>query len=262
MIKKKNREFDKKCLSLKNRIKILKKEKENYQIKLKNLKKKEEKGQKVQNDKIKIKLELDKKKEEKNEELIRKKELIQNLKKNEKNALYEKKRENLSAKKELYKSALNDKDIMKKIIEQMNDQQNNKNCFKRAKVKQQFYEYETNKIRKNILRKNKEKIEQENNLKLLKIIEQKMMQTYNNLEIIEKKCLEDLNKTKYINTKFIKEIETEGIENNDNESAFRNTIKKSKSKTNISHTPLKKKYQNNLKKNKTEKNFNISNKIN
>ena len=51
-------------------------------------------------------------------------------------------------------------------------------------------------------KKNEDFIEQENDLKELKIIGDKMMKTYTQLELIEKQCIENLNKTKYLNEKF------------------------------------------------------------
>ena len=91
---------------------------------------------------------------------------------------------------------------MKNIKQEIDKQRNNKNCFRHAKVKQQYYEGKTNKIKKDIDKKNEDFIEQENDLKQLKIIENKMMKTYNHLELIEKKCIENLNKTKSLNDKF------------------------------------------------------------
>ena len=60
MIQRKNKEFNNKCATLKNRIQIIKKEEENYKNQLKYIKKREEQDRLIQNDKIKIKIELEK----------------------------------------------------------------------------------------------------------------------------------------------------------------------------------------------------------
>ena len=116
--------------------------------------------------------------------------------------LKETKNNNINNKKQRYQSALNDKRVMKNIRQEIDRQQTNKNCFRHAKVKQQYYEGKTNKLKKNMNKRNEDFIEQENDLKKLKIIEDKMMKTYNQLELIEKKCIENLNKTKYLSEKF------------------------------------------------------------
>ena len=118
--------------------------------------------------------------------------------------LQETKDKNITTKRKRYQSALNDKNVMRNIRQEINRQQNNKNCFRHAKVKQQYYEGKTNKLKKNLTKKNEEFIEEENDLKELKLIGDKMMKTYNQLELIEKQCIENLNKTKYLNEKFKK----------------------------------------------------------
>ena len=213
MIKKRNKEFDNKCSNIYHHIQILKKKEENYKIKLFNLEKKEIKDQKIHNDRKKIKSQLEKKRNEKNMELELKKEKIKNLKNKEHNMLNETKNKNIYMKRQRYQSALNDKKILKNIRQELEKQQNNKNCFRHAKVKQEYYEGKTNKLKKNFEKKNEDFIEQENDLKRLKIIENKMMKTYNKLEMIEKECLENLYKSKSLNEKF-KEKNNLNINNN------------------------------------------------
>ena len=203
MIQKKNKEFNNKCAALKNRIQILKKEEENYRNQLKFIKKREEQDRLIQNDKIKIKIELEKMKLENNKELMKKKERVQRYKARAKNRMEEKKNENISKKKRKYQSALNDKYLMKCIIEEINTQQHNKNNYRHAKIKQELNEFETNRMKRNIMKENKEQYEYENNLKVLKKIEQKMVTACNELENMEKKALENLNKTKDYNMKYI-----------------------------------------------------------
>jgi len=116
--------------------------------------------------------------------------------------LKETKNNNINTKRKRYQSALNDKIVLRNIRQEINRQQNNKNCFRHAKVKQQYYEGKTNNLKKNMNKKNEDFIEQENDLKELKIIGDKMMKTYTQLELIEKQCIENLNKTKYLNEKF------------------------------------------------------------
>ena len=135
-------------------------------------------------------------------ELELKKEKIKNLKNEEHNMLKETKNKNINMKRQRYQSALNDKKILKNIRQELEKQQNNKNCYRHAKVKQEYYEGKTNKLKKNFEKKNEDFIQQENDLKRLKIIENKMMKTYNKLEMIEKECLENLYKSKSLNEKF------------------------------------------------------------
>ena len=58
-------------------------------------------------------------------------------------------------KRQRYQSALNDKKILKNIRKELEKQQNNKNCFRHAKVKQEYYEGKTNKLKKKFEKKMK-----------------------------------------------------------------------------------------------------------
>lgn len=201
-IKKRNKEYDNKCSNIYNHIQILKKREENFKKQLSNLEKKEKLEQKIQEDKQKIKLALEKKKNEKNIELEKKKEKIKNLKNKEEFMLKETKNRNINMKRKRYQSALNDKRIFKNIKHEIDKQQNNKNCFRHAKVKQQYYEGKTDKLKKSLDKKREAFIQQENDLKKLKIIEKQMVKTFNKLELIEKECMDNLYKTKSLNEKF------------------------------------------------------------
>ena len=202
-MEKKNKLFDDKYNALKNRIEILKREEQIYKNQLKNLKNKERKDNLIQFDKMKIKFELNKIKEEQNKELLKKKERIHNFKNRAKNKMEETRNENLSNKKRKYQSALNDKYLMKCIIEELNSQQLNKKCSQHEKIKQSYNEYETNKIKKNLIKENLQQLEYENNINILKNKEKIIQQKCNELENIEKKCLENLNKTKLNNIRYI-----------------------------------------------------------
>jgi hypothetical protein len=203
MVRKKNKDINDKCKALFNRINIIKKEEEIYKKQLKNIKKREKQDRIIQFQKNKMKLELEKMKNEKDKELEEKRERIQRYKKREKTRLEEKKNENLSQKKRKYQSAMNDKFLMKCIIEQLNTQQNNKNSYKHAKIKQEINEFETNKMKQNMMKENQIQIDQDNNLRALKLIEKKMLNTCTELETIERQCLESLNKTKKFNIRYI-----------------------------------------------------------
>lgn len=203
MVRKKNKDIDDKCKALVNRIHILKKEEEIYKKQLKNIKKREKQDKIIQVQKNKMKLELEKIKNEKDKELEEKRERIQRYKMKEKTRLEEKKNENLSQKKRKYQSAMNDKYLMKCIIEQLNTQQNNKNSYKHAKIKQEINEFETNKIRQNMMKENQLQIDQDNNLRVLKLLEKRMLNTCSELETIERQCFESLNKTKKFNIRYI-----------------------------------------------------------
>ena len=81
----------------------------------------------IQCDKVRIKIELEKIKNEQDKELLEKRERIQKYKERIKNRMEEKKNKNLTLKKKKYQSALNDKFLIKCIINQINSQQTNKN---------------------------------------------------------------------------------------------------------------------------------------
>lgn len=167
------------------------------------MKKKEKQERMIQNDKVKIKIELEKIKNEQDKELLEKRERIQRYKERIKNRMEEKKNKNLTLKKRKYQSALNDKYLMKCIIKQINTQQINRNYNNHAKVKKEYNEFESHKIKRNMIKENKQKLENQNNLKLLKVIEKKMITECNELEYMEKKCLASLNKRKNYNMKYL-----------------------------------------------------------
>ena len=151
-----------------------------------------------------MKLQLEKKKKEKEIELQIKKENIKKLKIEEHIMLKEIKDNTINTKRQRYQSALNDKKILKNIKQEIDNQQKNKNYFRHAKIKQKYYEGKTNQLKKNFIKKNEEFIKQEKDLKKLKMIENKMMRTYNRLEIIEKKYIENLFKAKEMDEKLKK----------------------------------------------------------
>ena len=196
-------DLDERYNTLKNRIEIIKREEQAYKTQLKNIKKKERKEQMIQVDKMKIKFELTKIKEEQDKELQKKKERIHRFKENIKNNIEEKKIENNLKKKRKYQSALNDKYLIKCILEQINDQQNNKKCYQHEKVKQLYNEFETNKIKKNIIKENSARLEYENNMKKLIAKEKRMKKKCDELLSLEKKYLEQLNQTREDNLRYI-----------------------------------------------------------
>ena len=189
--------------TLKNRIEIIKREEQAYKTQLKNIKKKERKEQMIQVDKMKIKFELTKIKEEQDKELQKKKERIHRFKEKIKNNIEEKKIENNLKKKRKYQSALNDKYLIKCILEQINDQQTNKKCYQHEKVKQYYYEFETNNIKQSILKENSARLEYEKNMKKLIAKEKRMKKKCDELLSLEKKYLEQLNQTKEDNLRYI-----------------------------------------------------------
>jgi len=189
--------------TLKNRIEIIKREEQAYKTQLKNIKKKERKEQMIQVDKMKIKFELTKIKEEQDKELQKKKERIHRFKEKIKNNIEEKKIENNLKKKRKYQSALNDKYLIKCILEQINDQQTNKKCYQHEKVKQYYNEFETNKIKQSILKENSARLEYEKNMKKLIAKEKRMKKKCDELLSLERKYLEQLNQTKEDNLRYI-----------------------------------------------------------
>ena len=219
-IEKNNKEFDYKYRALKHRIEILKREEEIYRNHLKSIKRKEQREHMVQIDKMKIKFELSKIKEEQDKEFQQRKIRIHHFKEKIKNNMEEKKIENISKKKHKYQKALNDKYLIKCIIEQINNQQNNKKSYQHEKVKQYYNEYETNKIKKNIIKKNEYLLEYEKKMKKLKEKEKKMKKKCDELLSQEKKCLEKLNQTKESHLRYI-----ENTIDNISKYSFRNFYK-------------------------------------
>ena len=199
LMKKINKEFDEKCIKIRNRIQRLKNEEEECLKQRINFKKKEKHDKLIREDKKKLKKNIKKLKEERDKELISKKAIIQN--KRIKDNIYRenKKNENLSQKKMNYQSSLNEKYLMKIIREQLNTLQLNKNTYSHAKIKQELNEYETNKMKRNLEKENLNKKMHEHNIMQLKLLEEEMKVTCNQLEELEKQAVDRLKRTKYMN---------------------------------------------------------------
>ena len=228
-MKKINKEFEERCIKLKNRIQRLKTEEEGYRNKLRNYRRREEQDKQIKSDKERLKLELKKNREEQSRALIDKKSNIRLKKENDMKFRQDKRNENLSQKKNNYKNFLTDKYLMKIIKEQITTQQKNKNAYSHAKIKQEYNEYETNKMKKNKERENLLKIEHENNIKELKDLQKEMRKTCNKLEVIEKEYIEKLNKTKYTTMKIMGDNKSFNYSYNINSVKNKNKLKINKS---------------------------------
>ena len=88
---------------------------------------------------------------------------------------------------------------MKIIREQLNTLQLNKNTYSHAKIKQELNEYETNKMKRNLEKENQNQKMHEHNIKQLKLLEEEMKITCNQLEELEKQAIDRLKRTKYMN---------------------------------------------------------------
>ena len=199
LMKKINKEFDEKCIKIRNRIQRLKNEEEECLKQRINFKKKEKHDKLIREDKKKLKKEVKKLKEERDKELISKKAIIQNKRIKDNMYRENKKNENLSQKKMNYQSSLNEKYLMKIIREQLNTLQLNKNTYSHAKIKQELNEYETNKMKRNLEKENLNKKMHEHNIMQLKLLEEEMKVTCNQLEELEKQAVNRLKRTKYMN---------------------------------------------------------------
>ena len=186
LMRKINKEFDEKCIKIRNRIQRLKNEEEECIKQRINFKKKEKHDKLIREDKKKFKKEIIKVKEERNKEIDSRKEIIKNRRIKENIHRETKKHENLSQKKLNYQSSLNEKYLMKVIREQLNTLQLNKNTYSHAKIKQELNEYETNKMKKNLEKENMNKKMHEHNIKQLKLLEEEMKITCDQLEFLEK----------------------------------------------------------------------------
>ena len=215
-MKKINKEFEERCIKLKNRIQRLKTEEEGYRNKLRNYRRKEEQDKLIKSEKERLKIELKNNKDEQNRELINKKSNIRLKKENDIKIRQDKRNENFSQKNKNYKNFLTDKYLMKMIKEQLITQQRNKNAYSHAKIKQEYNEYETNKMKKNKEREDLLKIEHEINIKELKDLQKEMQKTCNRLEVIEKEYIEKLNKTKYATMKIMRDNKSFNYSNNIN----------------------------------------------
>lgn len=202
-MKKINKEFEERCIKLKNRIQKLKTEEEDYKKKIKYYKKREEQDQQIKNEKERLKLELQKNKEEQDKALNNKRNNIRFKKENDNQKRIDKKNSNFSQKKINYNNLLSEKQFMKVIREQLKTQQKHKNLYSHAKIKQEYNEYEANKMKKNIERDNLLRLQHEQNIKELKDLEKEMRKTCNKLEIIEKEYIDKLNKTKNMGMKIM-----------------------------------------------------------
>ena len=203
LMKKINKEFDEKCIKLRNRIQRLKKEEENYKIKMNNFRKKMISDRQIKHEKQNLKLEMQKIRAEQDREMSKKRKKIQVMRQRSIIKREEKKNENLSKKKIQYRMSMNDKNMLKYIREQLLTQQLNKNTYKHAKIKQQYNQYGANKAKYNLHKEIQQQKEHENNILLLKELEKEMKNTCNKLEVIEKKYLEKLNETKTLNSKLM-----------------------------------------------------------
>ena len=118
LMKKINKEFDEKCIKLRNRIQRLKKEEENYKIKMNNFRKKMISDRQIKHEKQNLKLEMQKIRAEQDREMSKKRKKIQVMRQRSIIKREEKKNENLSKKKIQYRMSMNDKNMLKYIREQ------------------------------------------------------------------------------------------------------------------------------------------------
>ena len=208
LMKKINKEFDEKCIKIRNRIQRLKNEEAECLKQRINFKKKEKYNKQIQEDKIKLKKKIIKLKEDKNKEIISRKAFVQNQRVKNNIIRENKKKEIFSQKKMKYQSSLNEKHLMKIIREQLNTLQMNKNTYSHAKIKQELNEYETNRMKRNLEKQNMNKKMHENNIIQLKLLEEEMKITCNQLEELEKQAVDRLKRTKYVNLRLFSEDKT------------------------------------------------------
>ena len=135
-----NKEFDEKCIRIRNRIQRLKNEEEECLKKRINYKKKDKHDKLIREEKKILKKQVIKVKEERNKAINSRKALIQKQRLKDNIHRENKKIENLSQKKLNYQSSLNDKYLLKEIRQQLNNLQLNKNTYSHAKIKQQLNE--------------------------------------------------------------------------------------------------------------------------
>lgn len=233
LMKQINNEYEERFIKLKNRIQRLKSEEEDYRKKIIYLKRREEQDKQIKDEKEKFKKELKKNKYEQDKALKNKKNNIKLKRENDIKIRNYKKNVNLSQKKKDYKNILTDKYLMKVIKEQLNTQQKNKNAYSHAKIKQEYNEYETNRMKRIIERENFQKKQHEKNIKELKDLEKEMRNTCNKLEIIEKEYLDKLNKTKMTTLKIMESNSSFNLRNKIDRNRSRLHINKSMEDLNL-----------------------------
>ena len=208
LMKKINKEFDEKCIKIRNRIQRLKNEEAECLKQRINFKKKEKHNKQIREDKIKLKNKINKLKEDKCKDLILKKNFVQSQRMKSNENRENKKKEIVSKKKSKYQSLLNEKHLMKIIREQLNTLQMNKNTYSHAKIKQELNEYEANRMKRNLEKQNMNKKIHEQNIMQLKLLEEEMKITCNQLEELEKQAVDRLKRTKYVNLRLFSEDKT------------------------------------------------------
>ena len=201
-IYKKNRDMSIEISLIRNRIKKLKDEEQNYNKQLITIREFEKKDQKIQQDKIKFQKELSTLKKQQMKELNKKRQKIQEQKIKFEKKKKKREEENILAKKTEYKIALNNKYLNKYIKEQMVHQQKNINNCLHEKVRQQYNESMSNKVRSDLIKKNKLKLEYEENISNLKKLEKEIQDERDELSRMEKKYLEK--KTNNKNLRYLK----------------------------------------------------------
>ena len=205
LMKKINREFDEKCIKIRNRIQRLKNEEAECIKQRINFRKKEKHDKLIREDKIKLKKKINKLKEDKVKALVSKKDFVQKQRVKSNMSRENKKIEALSQKKLKYQSSLNEKYLMKIIKEQLNTLQMNKNTYSHAKIKQELNEYETNRMKRNLEKQNMNKKMHEQNILQLKLLEEEMKATCSQLEELERQAVDRLKRTKYVNLRLFSE---------------------------------------------------------
>ena len=113
------------------------------------------------------------------------------LKTEEKNLLMLSKENNLDLKKIKYKNALNDKLLMKNIIEQTENLRVNRNNYNHEKIKQMHNEFEANKMKLKLKKENDLNEKYKNKIKILKNNNKDLIDEFNKLENLEKIYLEN-----------------------------------------------------------------------
>ena len=189
------KDYNEKVEKLKNRIVHLKKEEDSYIQKKEKMKRKEMLDEKIQKEKMKRKQELYKAKIEAKKEIMQKKKQTEQIKKETKEKLQKSYIETLQNKKNKYQLALNDKIILKTIINQYNTSYTNRNNYCREKVRYQRNKFETKLAHERIQSQNLSSQRYTQKLEQQKELNKSVHRTFNHLEILEKKCIENLKKT-------------------------------------------------------------------
>ena len=155
---------------------------------------------------MKLKKQLEKQRKEEIMRLTKRRNQINEQRAKTYSSMKESRDEVLNRKKFNYKLAMNDKYLRRSILQQFNTSVANRNNCKHAKIRQEFNEMETRKMKRQFIKDNQRKHKYDKEMNFLKKNNINSHQAYSKLEVMEKKWIDKLNKTKTVSLRFIENL--------------------------------------------------------